>query len=121
MNTLKSIHSRKSWSVACVSAACLLGAAQVPAGASAPRSVTVSYRDLDLTTIAGATTLYQRLKTAANTVCDSPGFGLSSYQEWHSCYKAALSNAVAKVNSPILIAVHRGQGKAPTTTAMLTK
>ena len=52
------------------------------------RSETVSYRDLNLSTIEGATALYLRIKRAANHVCDE------------SCYQAAIADAVAKVNSP---------------------
>ena len=122
MNTLTSIPRRRLWSVACTALACLLGAVQVPANAPAPRSVTVSFRDLDLTTTAGASTLYERLKGAARSVCDQPRIGLQGFREWHACYDTALNDAVAKVNSPLLIAMHRGHGKAPATvTAMLAK
>ena len=122
MNTLKSIPSGRFWSVACAALACVLCVAQVPAGEPGPRSVTVSFRDLDLTTVTGARTLYQRLKNAAQSVCDQPRIGIEGYRVWHACYDTALSDAVAKVNSPLLIAMHRGHGKVPdTATAMLSK
>jgi len=122
MSTFKSNRFRTSWPVACASAAFLVGAAQAPAGEPAPRSVTVSFRDLDLTTVAGASTLYQRLKNAAQSVCDQPRIGTEGYRVWHACYQTALSDAVAKVNSPLLLAMHLGHGKVPdTATAMLAK
>jgi UrcA family protein len=122
MNVFKRIHPSTFCSVAFTSIACLLGATQAPAGPAVDgRSVTVNYRDLNLSTIAGATTLYQRLQGAARSVCDGPSGGLHAYQEWRSCYEAAIADAVAKVNSPLLTAVHRGPAKNAQVTAMLTK
>ncbi|MGN6454248.1 MAG: hypothetical protein ACTHL7_14435 [Steroidobacteraceae bacterium] len=39
----------------------------------------------------GAITLYQRLKGAARMVCDGPVTGVAAYQEWRSCYDAAMA------------------------------
>jgi len=62
--------------------------------------VTVNYRDLNLSTIEGATALYQRLQAAARAVCDGPqSEGVHAYQEWRSCYQAAIADAVAMVDS----------------------
>ncbi len=122
MSLFKSIHRSSFWSVAFTSAACLLGASQAPAAdPGATRSVTVSYRDLNLSTIEGATALYQRIRRAANSVCDEPGSGVTRYQEWKSCYQAAIADAVAKVNSPLLTSVYGGKKKESTATAMLNK
>lgn len=122
MNTVKPIPRSTFCSVAFTSIACLLGAAQASAApAIAARTVTVNYRDLNLSTIEGATTLYQRLQGAARSVCDGPVGGLHAYQEWRSCYDAAIADAVAKVNSPLLTALHRGPDKNANVTAMLTK
>ena len=119
---LKSIHHSSPWSVAFTSLVCLLEASATSAGPPAPaRSVSVNYRDLNLSTIHGAITLYERLKDAAQTVCDRPLTGVAAYQEWRSCYDAAMADAVAKVNSPLLTAVHRGPNKDATSIAMLTK
>jgi len=122
MNIFKPIHRSTFCSVAFTSIACLLGATHASAGpADVGRNVTVNYRDLNLSTIEGATTLYQRLRGAARSVCDGPGTGVHAYQEWRSCYQAAIADAVAKVNSPLLTAMHRGQDKNANVTAMLTK
>jgi UrcA family protein len=122
MNILKSIQRSTFCSVAFTSAICLLGAAQAsgaePAGA---HRVTVNYRDLNLSTIQGATALYQRLTRAARSVCDGPQTGVHAYEEWRSCYQAAMADAVAKVNSPLLTALYRGPQKDPDVTAMLTR
>ena len=122
MNILKSIHRSSFSSVALTSIACLLGAAQASAAPTVTtRSVTVNYRDLNLSTIEGAITLYQRLKGAARTVCDGPEAGVSAYLEWKSCYQAAMADAVKKVNNPLLTALYRGPDKQAKATAMLTK
>ena len=60
------------------SSLCLLGASAASAGPAAAHSVTVNYRDLNLSTIDGAITLYQRLKGAARTVCDGPVTGVAA-------------------------------------------
>lgn len=123
MNILKSIQRSTFCSVAFSSVVCLLGAAQASAGEPAgTHSITVNYRDLNLSTIQGATALYQRLTRAAHSVCDGPqAGGVHAYQEWRSCYQAAMADAVAKVNSPLLTTLYRGPEKDANVTAMLTK
>ena len=119
---LKSIQHSSLWSIAFTSVVCLLGASEASAGPPATaRSMSVNYRDLNLSTIDGAIALYERLKGAARTVCDGPLTGVAAYQEWRSCYDAAIADAVAKVNSPLLSAVHRGPNKDASTIAMLTR
>jgi UrcA family protein len=121
MKILNSIPRTTCWSAAFTSIACLLGAAQAGAAPTETRSETVSYRDLDLSTIEGATTLYQRLKSAARHVCDEPGANPFALQEWRSCYDAAMADAVAKVNNALLTTLYRGPGKQPASIAMVTK
>ena len=78
-----------------------------PASAST-RSVTVRYVELDLSRSAGAQVLYNRIQQAALQVCN--GF-VGPFSEMHTraspCYKDAVENAVAQVNSPQLSAIHR--------------
>jgi UrcA family protein len=125
MNILKSIQRSTLSSLAFTSVVCLLGATQASATEPAgTRSVTVNYRDLNLSTIQGATALYQRLTRAARSVCDGPGAGVHAFQEWRSCYQAAMADAVAKVNSPLLTSLYRGpdkDAKDANVTAMLSK
>ena len=82
--------------------------------------VKVSYRDLDLQTIEGAHTLYGRLQAAARKVCGFQGTSIIEQSIWKSCYRGAVTDAVAKVNSPLLTAVHTGQPPV-TAVAMLAK
>jgi UrcA family protein len=98
---------------------CLLSI--TPAWSSTPgeHSVTVSYRDLDLSSLEGARTLYRRIQSAAKQVCGYQDADLIEQSIWRSCYRNAIADAVGKVNSPLLTAVHTG--RPPGMTAMLTK
>jgi UrcA family protein len=71
-------------------------------------SVKVSFADLDLSTNAGAETLYKRIQLAANQVCGSyrDRRSMKFYQDWKTCRSQAIENAVAKVDRPTLTAVH---------------
>jgi UrcA family protein len=89
--------------------------AQPPHGAS----VTVSFRDLDIGSPAGAHALYRRIQGAARQVCGPKGADLIEQEYWNSCYRQAIDDAVGKVNSPLLTAIHTH--RPPTMTAMVTK
>lgn len=74
------------------------------------RKISVSYAELDLSKPAGAKTLYQRIKQAAFIVCG----GQDSPMTWNhtqkaSCIRTSVDEAVAKVNAPLLSALHQGQ------------
>jgi UrcA family protein len=118
MNLINSIHLSPVRPLALVLILGLLGA--TPALASDPASIKVGYSDLNLTTVAGAQTLYKRIKGAARTVCGYEGRNLTDESAWNSCYRGAIADAVAKVNSPLLTAVHTGR-PVDTTVAMLSK
>ncbi|MBS0377989.1 MAG: UrcA family protein [Proteobacteria bacterium] len=117
MNLLKSIYRSSPASVTLVALVGLFTAGALPA---AEHGVTVSYRDLDLTTPSGAHTLYDRIRTAARTVCGYRGTQLTDQAFWDSCYRGAITEAVAKVNNPLLTAVHTGRPADPGV-AMLQK
>lgn len=104
---------------ALASVICLLGVA--PAWSSTPvaHSVTVSFRDLDLSKLDGATTLYRRIQSAAKQVCGKQTADLIERSIWSSCYRNAIADAVTKVNNPLLTAVHTG--RPAQMTAMLSK
>jgi UrcA family protein len=94
----------------------LIGVTQASAGQSA--GIRVGYGDLDLATSAGAHTLYERIAGAARTVCGFEGTALVEQTLWNSCYRGAIADAVARVNSPLLTAEQTGR-PAQTTVAML--
>ncbi|HEY7797660.1 MAG TPA: UrcA family protein [Hyphomonadaceae bacterium] len=89
----------------------ILGAlAPVPSAVAEPvvrSSVRVSYADLDLSREAGAYVLLQRIEAASQRVCGprpSPR-NLKIHIHYQACYRDAVSQAVAEVESPLLSAL----------------
>jgi UrcA family protein len=104
------------------SLACLVGSAPVLAAAPwEAHSVTVRYGDLDITTSAGAAALYQRIQAAARVTCGGyQDHALVRPPYAEHCSSAAISAAVASVNSPLLSAVHASH-RGSSRTAMLVE
>jgi UrcA family protein len=123
MSFIKSSQRAARFSVAFASLGCLLGGAPALADGSAyaSRSVTVHYRDLDLSTAAGADWLYHRIEGAARFSCGDEGRSLREQSDWKSCYQRAIADAVAAVNSPALTAVYNREHPESAVTAMLRK
>ena len=100
------MNTRKSIVVALV---CLLGsAAALASEAPPPLHVKVNYSDLNMNTLAGANTLYGRIRGAARFACGEQGRRWEEIRHWNNCYKEAVADAVASVNSPLLTSVHNG-------------
>jgi UrcA family protein len=112
---------RSSFACLALGAALFAGAALASDAAAdgdqAARSVAVRYGDVNLASVAGATTLYQRIQGAARFVCGEQDRSLVAQHAWKQCYQSAVAEAVARVNNPTLTAVHLSR-EAPTT-AML--
>jgi UrcA family protein len=65
-----------------------------------PPSVRVSVKELDVTTDAGAATLYRRIRNAARSACGSVDIALPQEKAaWDRCVDDAIGRAVAKVGS----------------------
>src|SRR5271168_1771324 len=60
----------------------------------------VGYSDLDVSTMKGATTLYLRVRYAAETLCESAATW--GKKAGDACVNQAVDGAVARVNSPLL-------------------
>jgi UrcA family protein len=74
------------------------------------RHVKVHFSDLNLTGTEGATTLYHRLRSAAESVCTEGGTrDLASVTRVKTCTSAAISAAVADINQPSLTAYFRAK------------
>jgi UrcA family protein len=75
------------------------------------RSMTVRYDDLNLSSQAGVTKLYARIRGAAKNVCrDSAGTIVPRLRyESQRCAAQAIDAAVKKVNNRILTAMHEQQ------------
>ena len=79
------------------------------------RSATVKFADLNLDTSAGAEALYGRIHSAARRICFEP---IQTYRDYTDCVAKSESEAIAKVNAPLLTAVY--QKKTGNTPAALT-
>jgi len=104
---------RNSWRahavLAASAAAALIGTVSVGQAAipTEERSVTVHYRDLNLATEQGNTTLYQRIVSAAQEVCGEPDLrDFAAVAAAKACEANAIERAVAAVNSPKLAAIY---------------
>jgi UrcA family protein len=115
--TIKSIRVSSFRAVALILVVGLLGSAPALADPEGVRSMKVGYGDLDLNTAAGAATLYGRIRGAARQLCGYEGSTFTDKAIWNSCFKQAVGDAVAKVNSPQLTALYLG--KSPAVIAML--
>lgn len=69
-------------------------------------SIEVVYSDLDLNSVAGVETLYQRLRGAARSACGDSGKRISEIVAYRACYDRALETAVSGFNSVRLTAIH---------------
>jgi UrcA family protein len=108
MSIKKGAGRSSAWTAALASTACLLavGAASA-ANAMATQQLPVSYRDLDLSTPAGARVLYIRIERAAHEVCGFPDQAdLHLARASRQCYSVAVEHAVSDVHSPLLTALY---------------
>jgi UrcA family protein len=91
--------------------AAMLGVAllcSVVAAANPVKSMTVRYSDLDLSRPEDARRLYQRIQHAALLVCAGDDSRETEVQvRFRVCYRQAVDNAVRKVGSDKLAALHR--------------
>jgi len=78
------------------------------------RSETVRYSDLNLSTSAGVEALYQRIHAAARRVCEQPAREQAAAAG--KCMTKAESEAIGKVNAPLLTAFYQTKtGTHPST------
>jgi UrcA family protein len=91
-------------------AALCAASASVQAAENVP-SKTVNFADLDITSQAGAKTLYGRIRAAASDVCrDSSGGDPILRTAASACFQKAIDKAVKDVNSPVLTSLRFGSG-----------
>jgi UrcA family protein len=87
-------------------------AAQAPADpvnsrslANWPLAHTVRYSDLDVSTMKGAKTLYLRIRSAAEVLCESAATW--GRKEGQVCVNKAVDDAVVRINRPLLSRYHQ--------------
>lgn len=102
------IHSLKTLAVVLATGAALTVPTISSAADTETRQQTVHYEDLDLTTLAGNAALYRRLSAAADNVCSSDA-DLELLAAARRCRQAALDEAVARVNNPLLTLINGGK------------
>jgi len=89
---------------AAMALACVLVASNAHAGDD-PRSETVKFADLNVGTQAGVETLYGRIHAAAWRVCEETAAELAATTG--RCMRKAESEAIRKVNVPLLTAFYQ--------------
>jgi UrcA family protein len=73
-------------------------------------SIGVSYVATDLANPAGAKALYRRIQRAARLVCQQPDMReLPEYRLYQQCFDRAVDEAVAKVDSSAVTALHHSK------------
>lgn len=87
------------------------------------RSEKVNFADLNLNTLAGVNVLYERITRAARLVCTPAdefalAHGSSGHGEYAKCCQTAIDAAIAKVNNPLLSAVHQNRRGGPKLAAL---
>jgi UrcA family protein len=79
-----------------------------------PRTTVVRYADLDPSRPGDARRLYDRIKRAARAVCDNdPSSDLERLREYEKCLGQAVTEAVEKVQSEEVSAIHRARDPRP--------
>jgi UrcA family protein len=81
------------------------------------RSEKVNFVDLNLNTLAGVNILYDRITHAARLVC-APADEFAHHAEYAKCCQTAVDAAIAKVNNPLLSAVHQNRQGGPKLAAL---
>jgi len=108
--------------LAIAGAACLAGTAQAQTHDwREAHTLKVGYADLNLTTLEGATKLYNRIRGAARFVCGEEGRSLDEQRLWKACFHATVTDAVTTVHSPLLTTLDSGAASKATATALLTR
>jgi UrcA family protein len=92
------------------------------ADSSGVLSETVKYGDLNISTSQGATALYGRIRSAAETVCRSfEGRDLVAKAGKYACVNKAISDAVSKIGQPELFTVYNAKNRTPLSANLLSQ
>ena len=88
---------------------CSIATVSFASDLSDPLQVKVKYGDLNVSSTSGATTLYNRIRVAADTVCHplqpfTPA-NLGARSVFAACVQRAMNNAINEVNEPALFTI----------------
>lgn len=93
----------------------------LPAGAAdatAVRSITVKFADLNVSSPEGAAALYDRIRSAARTACSPSESTPSPFND--ACVRKAIADAVIRVNRMELYGVYNQRNKPPLPATLLS-
>jgi UrcA family protein len=79
------------------------------------RTETVKFADLKVDTPAGVEALYRRIYAAAQRVCRYEATSIYGPSNWRNCVRPTVDDTIAKVNNPLLTALHTGRNPSPPT------
>ncbi len=115
MNTMNSSSRLCSFAAIAVFGAVGASFAGVAAAGSPELlQIAVPYGDLNISTVRGAATLYNRIRTAAQQVCWPLDHGdLSSKRQLAVCTSKAIADAVTSIDQPALFAVYSAKNAQP--------
>ena len=89
---------------------CGIATASLASDSSNPLQVKVKYGDLNVSSAAGAATLYTRIRLAAEAVCHPfNNRDFASQKLFAGCVYKAMSNAVNEVDQPTLSAIYNAK------------
>jgi len=105
-----------------ITAATVLSAGSFAAADQPNRTLTpavrVRFGDLNPQTPAGIEALYDRIRSAAASVCGTASIAdLNGYWATKSCYSATLDHAVAQIRLPMLTTLHESKTHNPSVVA----
>jgi UrcA family protein len=92
---------------------CSIATVSFASDGSDPLQVKVKYGDLNVSSTSGASSLYNRIRVAADSVChpfrpQNPG-DLAARQVFTACVQKAMNNAINEVNEPALFTIANGK------------
>ena len=122
MNTLT--HSRPLHSLIASAVFSILTASFSVVGAAADPAPTVivKYGDLNVSTVLGATALYGRIRSAAETVCGQfDNRDLAFQARKSTCINRAIASAVTQVNAPALFVVYQARNRMPLASTLVSQ
>jgi UrcA family protein len=89
---------------------CSIATVSFASDSADPLQVKVKYGDLNVSSTAGATTLYNRIRVAAQGVCHPlNNRDLASQKLFAACVHKAMSHAVNEVDQPTLSAIYNAK------------
>jgi UrcA family protein len=118
MTITKHLNSRGG--LLAIAALALATASPTFAGSLTGPDVVVSYSDLNLDSVDGATTLLKRIRVAADNVCAPLNHGnISSRANVDKCNAKLTDAAVTKVNHPVVASVYKAAHRNASSVAAL--